>query len=202
MNEGTIGEIRGFAGTFCPQYWADCDGRTLQITPNQALFSIIGTVYGGNSTTFLLPDLRGRVPIGIGQGLGMSEYWNLGEKGGTEMNTLTIQNMPSHNHSAITNSMSVNGTATGTITPRCYGDAGGVDSPTGSVMGSGSGIYAAAGDADANMAPINASLTLNGTVTGNVTIQNTGGSQPVSNIQPSLAIRWIICLQGYYPTRD
>jgi len=202
MDEGTIGEIRGFAGMFCPSMWADCDGRSLPIVQNQALYSIISNIYGGTSSTFQLPDLRGRVPVGITQGPGLSEYWNLGEKGGTESNILTVQSMPSHSHVAITSSMAVTGTATGTVTPKCYGDAGGVDTPVNSVMGTGPGIYAAAGDADANMAPINASLTLNGTVAGNVTIQSAGASQAVSNLQPSLAIRWIICLQGYYPMRD
>jgi microcystin-dependent protein len=202
MDEGTIGEIRGFAGNFCPMYWADCNGAQLGVMQNQALYSIVGTIYGGNQTVFNLPDLRGRVPVGFGQGSGLSEYWNLGEQGGTETNTLTIQNMPSHNHQAITSSMTVTGTATGTITPKCFSDEGGLNTAAGNVLGTGSGIYAGAADADADMAPINASLTLNGTVAGAVAIQNNGSGTPYSNMQPSLAIRWIICTQGMYPMRD
>jgi microcystin-dependent protein len=167
------------------------------------LFAVIGITYGGNGTTnFLLPDLRGRIPVGAGQGAGLSIAWTQGLAAGVESSSIQVPNMPSHSHVATTTGMTVTGTATGTVTPRCYGDAGGVDTPAGSVMGSGSGIYAAAGDADANMAPINASLNINGSVGGNVSIGYTGNSQPISNIQPSLAIAWIICLQGNFPFRD
>lgn len=201
--DGTIGEIRGFAGTFCPAYWSYCWGQELSIYGYTSLFAIIGTIYGGNGTTnFQLPDLRGRVPVGAGLGAGLSKVWPIGLNDGLESSSILVANMPSHNHVAATTGMTVTGTATGTVTPRCYGDAGGVDSPAGSVMGSGSGIYAASGDADANMAPINASLNINGSVSGNVTIGYAGNSQPISAIQPSLAIAWIICLVGLYPTRD
>ena len=82
--DGFIGEIRMFAGTYAPQSWAFCNGQTLQISENQALYSIIGTTYGGDGrTSFALPDLRGRVPIQPGQGQGLSIY-QLGQKGGTE----------------------------------------------------------------------------------------------------------------------
>jgi microcystin-dependent protein len=201
--EGTIGEIRGFAGTFCPANWAYCWGQTMPIQTFTPLFAVIGITYGGNGTTnFLLPDLRGRIPVGAGQGAGLSIAWTQGLAAGVESSSIQVPNMPSHSHVATTTGMTVTGTATGTVTPRCYGDAGGVDTPAGSVMGSGSGIYAAAGDADANMAPINASLNINGSVGGNVSIGYTGNSQPISNIQPSLAIAWIICLQGNFPFRD
>jgi microcystin-dependent protein len=200
--DGYLSEIRGFAGTFNPQNWMLCQGQLLNISQYSALYSLLGTTYGGNgSTNFQLPDLRGRVPMGCGQGTGLTNRPQ-GTYLGTEYTQLTINNLPVHSHVTTTSPMSVVGTATGTITPRCYGDAGGVDSPAGSVMGSGSGIYAAAGDADANMAPINASLTLNGTVAGNITVGNTGGSQPMLNIQPSLAINWIICVNGLFPMRS
>jgi microcystin-dependent protein len=201
--EGTIGEIRGFAGNFNPMYWALCQGQTLQISQYQALFTIIGTYYGGNGqTTFMLPDLRGRILVGAGQGTGLSKVWNLGDTGGTESTVLTIANMPTHNHPATTTSMTVTGTATGNITPRCYSDTGDKTSAVGNNHASVTGGYVAPGDSDTNMAPISASLTLNGTVAGTVTIGNTGSAQSVSNIQPSLAINWIICLLGIYPSRD
>ena len=169
--EGTIGEIRGFAGTFCPMDWAYCQGQLLSVQQYTPLFAIIGTTYGGNgSTNFQLPDLRGRIPVGAGQGTGLSIYWNQGSTAGTEITNIQVPNMPYHTHLTTTTGMTVTGTATGSLTPRCYNDAGGVDTPSGSVMGSGSGIYAASGDADANMAPINASLTINGSVAGNVSI--------------------------------
>jgi len=201
--EGYLGEIRGFAGTFNPSNWMYCQGQTLPIAQYNALFALIGVTYGGNgSTNFQLPDLRGRVPMGIGQGIGLSTNWQLGQMAGAESTQLNINQLPIHTHTAVTSSMTVAGTATGTITPKCYGDAGGVDTPVASVMGTGPGIYAAAGDADANMAPIQASLQLNGTVSGNITVSNTGGSQPFNNIQPSLAINWIICVNGMWPSRD
>jgi microcystin-dependent protein len=98
--EGMIGEVRMFAGNFAPRNWALCEGQLLPISENTALFSILGTTYGGDGrTTFALPDLRGRVPIQHGQGQGLSAY-NLGQKGGHEEITLTNLNMPSHNHQA------------------------------------------------------------------------------------------------------
>lgn len=97
--EPLIGSIMMFAGDFAPQGWALCDGQLLPISQNQALFSIIGTTYGGDGkTTFALPDLRGRVPVQQGTGSGLSHY-GLGAKGGRETVTLTVTNLPAHNHS-------------------------------------------------------------------------------------------------------
>ena len=98
--EPLIGQIIMFAGTFAPKGWAFCEGQLLPIFDNQPLFSILGTAYGGNgTTTFALPDLRGRVPIGPGTGPGLSKR-SLGEHSGTEKNTMTTNNMPAHSHSA------------------------------------------------------------------------------------------------------
>jgi microcystin-dependent protein len=98
--DATIGEIGIFAGNFAPKNFAFCDGQTLAISVNSALFSILGTTYGGDGmTTFKLPDLRSRVPIhaGSGAGPGLSQY-TLGDAGGAETVTLTLQNLPAHNH--------------------------------------------------------------------------------------------------------
>lgn len=93
-----IGQIILFAGNFAPRGWAFCNGQLLSIAQNTALFSLLGTTYGGDGrTTFALPDLRGRVPMHAGNGPGLS-YRNLGETGGTETNTLTVNQMPSHSH--------------------------------------------------------------------------------------------------------
>jgi microcystin-dependent protein len=98
MSDPFIGQLMLFAGNFAPQGWALCDGQLLAISQNQALFSILGTTYGGNGTTnFALPDLRGRAPIHMGQGPGLSNYVE-GEVGGSEGVTLTVGEMPSHNH--------------------------------------------------------------------------------------------------------
>lgn len=102
--EGTIGEIRLFAGNFAPRAWAFCDGQLISIAQNTALFSILGTTYGGDGrTTFALPDLRGRAPIHAGHGPGLSDY-RLGQRSGAETVTLTVNQMPSHNHPVSTSS--------------------------------------------------------------------------------------------------
>lgn len=98
MSEAYLGEVRLFAGNFAPRAWAFCDGQLLPIAQNTALFSLLGTTYGGDGqTTFALPDLRGRVPIGRGTGQGLDPY-SWGERGGTETVTLTASQVPSHTH--------------------------------------------------------------------------------------------------------
>jgi microcystin-dependent protein len=98
MSEPFVGEIRMFAGNFAPRGWAFCDGQLLAVSQNDALFSLLGTVYGGDGrTTFGLPDLRGRVPLHAGHGPGLSNR-RLGAKGGEEKVTLTVNQLPSHTH--------------------------------------------------------------------------------------------------------
>ena len=98
MSEPFVGEIRMFAGNFAPRGWAFCDGQLLAVSQNDALFSLLGTIYGGDGrTTFGLPDLRGRIPIHAGQGPGLSER-RLGSKAGAENVTLTVNQLPSHRH--------------------------------------------------------------------------------------------------------
>jgi microcystin-dependent protein len=96
-----IGEIRMFGGNFAPRQWALCDGQLLSIAQYQALFSLLGTTYGGNGvSTFALPNLQGRLALGYGQGPGLSNY-ALGQTGGSETVTLTTSTMPGHNHSLL-----------------------------------------------------------------------------------------------------
>lgn len=98
MAEPFIAQISLFGGNFAPRGWAFCDGQLLSIAQNSALFSLLGTTYGGDGrTTFGLPDLRGRVPVGPRNGPGLSPY-RLGQKGGSESKTLTVNNLPAHNH--------------------------------------------------------------------------------------------------------
>jgi microcystin-dependent protein len=170
--EPLIGMIVQFAGNFAPRGWAFCEGQLLSISQNTALFSILGTTYGGNGqTTFALPDLRGRACIHPGQGPGLSNY-QLGESGGSESVTLLISNMPAHNHSYNAS------------------DAGnGAPLPTGNVLGNPpANIYYA------KNAP---NVAMNAAVIG-----MTGGSQPTSVMQPFLAINWIIALEGIFPSRS
>jgi microcystin-dependent protein len=108
MTEPYIGEIRLFPYNFAPRGWAFCQGQILAIAQNTALFSLLGTTYGGNGqTTFALPDLRGRVPNSAGQGPGLSNY-TLGEQGGSENVTLIAQQMPAHNHPIAVNNSGAN----------------------------------------------------------------------------------------------
>jgi microcystin-dependent protein len=102
MSEPFIGEIRMFASSFAPAGWAFCDGSLLPISENDALFNLIGTTYGGDGQeTFALPDLRGRVPIHMGQGQGISQSYQIGETGGVESVTVTTQQVPSHTHALL-----------------------------------------------------------------------------------------------------
>lgn len=98
MSEPFVGEIRMFAGNFAPRGWAFCDGQLLAVSQNDALFSLLGTIYGGDGrTTFGLPDLRGRIPLHAGHGPGLSER-RLGSKAGAEQVTVTVNQLPSHTH--------------------------------------------------------------------------------------------------------
>ncbi|MBD3756388.1 MAG: phage tail protein, partial [Gammaproteobacteria bacterium] len=98
MSEPFVGEIRMFAGNFAPRGWAFCDGQLLAVSQNDALFSLLGTIYGGDGrTTFGLPDMRGRIPVHQGSGPGLSPR-RLGSKSGAETETLTVNQMPSHTH--------------------------------------------------------------------------------------------------------
>lgn len=118
MSEPFVGEIRMFAGNFAPRSWAFCDGQLVAVSQNDALFSLLGTIYGGDGrTTFALPDLRGRIPIHAGTGPGLSPR-RLGSKGGVEEATITVTQLGPHSHTAL-------GTS----------DAAGADLPTGARWG-------------------------------------------------------------------
>lgn len=179
--EGTMSEIRLFAGDFQPKYWAYCDGRLLSIATNSALFSLLGTVYGGNGqTTFALPDLRSRVAVGTGQGPGLSNM-TLGEMSGTPNVTLTQLNLPAHNHPASCS-----------ISIPTYSEPGTSSDPNGSILASTNGLYKTGVAADS-------ALTQNG---ASVVVTPAGGSQPMNIEQPYLAMNYIICTMGIYPSRN
>ena len=123
MSEPFVGEIRMFAGNFAPRGWAFCDGQLLAVSQNDALFSLLGTIYGGDGrTTFGLPDLRGRIPIHAGTGPGLSPR-RLGAKGGTEKETLTVNQLPSHTHPMqATANLSTSPNPQGNVFARSVGD--------------------------------------------------------------------------------
>lgn len=175
MSEPFLGEIRMFSGNFAPSGWALCDGQLLSIAQNTALFSILGTTFGGNGqTTFALPDLRGRVPMGWGQGPGLSPR-TLGEQGGSETVTLIANQMPAHTHAAMASS------SQGTQ----FSPEGGVPAVLVNQSGQPENIYSTT--PTTTMAPQSIGIA--------------GGSQPHQNMQPFLCLSFIIALQGIYPSR-
>jgi microcystin-dependent protein len=198
--EGYIGEIRGFAGSFAPQNWAFCEGQSMTVNQYQALYAILGNIYGGNQTAFNLPDLRGRIPVGAGQAPGLSNYQQ-GIYSGAESIGLTINNLPIHNHLA-TAALTLSGTAAGNVSMKCCTESGDQASAVGNSPASINEGYVAPSDATGSMAPFAASLPVTGTVGGTVTVGNSGGSIPFSIVQPVLTIRWIICINGIFPTRN
>jgi microcystin-dependent protein len=181
MGDFYIGQVILFAGTFAPRGWAFCDGRLLSIAEYDALFSLLGTTYGGDGqTTFGLPDLRGAVPISPGQGPGRSPYV-LGQVGGSESVTLTVNQMPAHNHQAQTSA-----------TIKASDTTADATSPNGAVLARGT-IYLTA----------QSSSTMNpAAVTTNVTIASAGSSQPTPTMMPFLAVNYCICLEGLFPSRN
>lgn len=187
--EGTIAEVRLFAGNFAPRNWSYCWGQLLSISTNQALFSLIGTIYGGDGrVSFALPDLRGRTAIGQGQGPGLSNYI-LGEKAGLPGCALTSLTMPSHTHT-------VTGNLTATAIPKCSTGADS-DEPEGTFLGtpaSGEAPYNTVGMAKMGIVPSSFS--------GNVTCANQGASTQHENMMPVLASNYIICMEGVYPSRN
>jgi microcystin-dependent protein len=176
MSEPFLSEIKIVSFNFAPQGWALCNGQLLSINQNQALFSLLGTTYGGNgSTTFALPDLRGRGPLHFGNGT------TLGERAGSENVTLTTSQLPTHNHS--TTQPTVNGVA----------GSGNSTDPTGRRW---AGLRR---DAAYSNATPNTTLS-NGAITG--TTQATGGSQPHNNMAPFLVLNFVIAQQGIFPSQN
>ncbi|MCP5108608.1 MAG: phage tail protein [bacterium] len=199
MAEPFIGQITMFGGNFAPRGWAYCDGQLLAISSNSALFSILGTTFGGDGrTTFALPDLRGRVPIHPGSGPGLSSR-RLGEKNGTESNKMTVTQMPSHNHSATVGNIDV-GNITATL--RCNTAESDTQDPTGNALANANRNTYINAAPDQDMHADSIQLTTSGNATGSVTVQNTGGSQSMNNMQPWLGIHFIIALVGLFPSRS
>jgi len=186
-----MAEIRLFAADFQPKNWAYCSGQLLAINTNQALFSLLGTTFGGNGvTTFSLPDLRSRVAVGTGQATGGS-YYQLGQMSGSENNTLLLTNLPAHNHLAQPLALKVSSADGMQSDP----------SPTVNTLGAladSSGSGTAPNFAYNNLAP---DIPLNVGSAASLT-GYTGSNQPVSNIQPSLGMNYVICLYGIYPSRN
>lgn len=203
MSEPFLASIILFAGNFAPRGWAFCAGQTLSVAQNTALFSLLGTTYGGNGiSTFALPDLRGRVPISQGQGPAQPLY-ALGEVGGTPTHTMTISEMPAHNHVASFTKDASGLTATPTI--NVTADKATKDVPLdgdqlADVEPSLTKIYAPAGGTQIKLGGTSTAIT--GNITGPVQVGVTGNSLPFSLMQPYLALNYIIAIEGFFPSRN
>jgi microcystin-dependent protein len=172
MSEPFVGEIRMFAGNFAPRGWAFCDGQLLSVSSNDALFSLLGTIYsGGGRPTFGLPDLRGRIPVHAGTGPGLS-LRRLGAKGGAESVAVTTGQLPPHTHAWEAHSGAAQGQ-----TP--------IDA---SVAAPVSDFY---DTDDGDLFSMHSSV-----------VGNTGGSQSHNNLMPALCVHFIIALFGIYPSRN
>jgi microcystin-dependent protein len=181
MSEPFMSEIKIISFNFAPKGWAFCNGQLLPINQNQALFSLLGTTYGGDGrVTFGLPDLRGRIPVGAGQGI------SLGERGGEYAHTLLISEMPTHNHLLMADAATAGSSNTNTpdvtkVLGQSAGTGGSPPAPFGVNM------YSTASP-NVALAP--------------QSISNNGGSQPHENEQPFLTLNFCIALQGIFPSQN
>lgn len=204
--EGTMSEIRIFAGNFAPKTWAFCQGQTLAVQSNQALFALIGTYYGGNgTTTFMLPDLRGRTAIGQGQGPGLAAY-TIGEQVGTETVTLNTSQMGAHIHAVQVGPFSASGS--GSFTLNAVDVPGDKSEPGGNffaVDNTGSAspyVIQGPGDSPDLMSANATSITGVVVPPQQVNLSTAGGSAAHNNMMPSIALNYIICIQGIFPSRN
>jgi microcystin-dependent protein len=179
--EPFLGQIQAFGFNFAPRGWAKCDGQLLAISQNQALFSLLGTTYGGDGrTTFALPDLRGRTMLSEGTGPGLSPR-PLGQRSGTQTNTLSLSQLPSHNHSLTPVKVTV---------PVSVEDAD-QDEAEGKFLANGT-FYHNAGGGTYGTGP----LPLSGEM------GHTGNSQAINNMQPFLVVNICIATTGLFPSRS
>lgn len=218
MSEPFLGQIMLVPYNFAPRGWAFCNGQILPIAQNTALFSLLGTTFGGNGqTTFALPDLRGRVPLSSGQGPGLGNY-DLGEIGGLESVTLTTNQMPAHSHGLPSHTHQ--GPAHTHLAPaHTHAVTGLTDSastgvPTSNLPASaarGTNLYA---PPSSNTTTMGSTMIQSGgaldtgsggdlpTSSAQPTIQPTGGNQPFDTRMPFLALNYCIALEGIFPSRS
>lgn len=174
MAQPYVGEIRMFAGNFNPVAWEFCDGQSLPISENETLFQLIGTTYGGDGeSTFNLPNFQSRFPVHMGTSTASGTTYQIGEMGGVESVTLTVQQIPSHTHPLVASK-----------------DAGSQSNAGNAVLAAQSPVSIYRPNAFAPNIPMHAS-----------SVAPVGGSQPHTNLHPFLAINYIISLFGIYPSQ-
>ncbi|CAB9512708.1 Tail Collar [Seminavis robusta] len=215
MSEPFIGQVVLFAGNFAPRSWAFCNGQLLAISQNSALFSILGTTYGGDGrTTFALPDLRGRVPVSQGTGPGLPPI-SLGQRRGSNTATLTVNNMPAHNHGATGSLADKQACSKAGTTKSLKYQPGPANEgscqlryelqPVGRetcYFDSASDVLTVVADhaTDTGLCDHILGELVSDTVA--ITITNSGGNQAFSIEQPVLGMNYIIATQGIFPSRN
>ena len=173
-----LGQVTYFGFNFCPRGWGEANGALLAISSNTALFSLLGTTFGGDGrTTFALPDLRGRAAIGFGNGPGLNSV-SWGQKGGSESFTMTVNNMPSHNHMVNATNETANKNGPGTDFLSVPTD------PNLDIYHEGPSSPTSARQMDPGM------------------IAHTGGGQAVNKVSPYLGVKACVAMQGVYPSRN
>lgn len=205
MSEFYLSQIIIWALNWVPEGWMICAGQSLPVNEYQALYSLLGNQFGGNGVNFNLPDLRGRLPIGYGQGGGLANIYQFSKLYGTENTSLSVANLPAHSHSG---SVSVQGAGSFQVS----NDQASFATPGPSMVlaaantnavdgGGGNAELNIYGDAN-DLITLSNALTINVTGGGYFNTNNTGGNQPVSNIQPVLALNYAMCVSGgLYPVR-
>jgi microcystin-dependent protein len=174
MSDPYLGEIRMVGFNFAPKGWALCNGALLAISSNEALFSLLGTTFGGDGiSTFALPDLRSRVPVHFGQGAGLSNY-TLGEQTGSETEALSAAQMPVHNHAV-----------------SCYIGGGNQPGPSGNLPA----VESTGTSLDYTNAAANGTMS-------SAMVGNAGSGNAHTNIQPVLCVNFVIAMQGIFPSRS
>ncbi len=206
--EGTLSEVRGFAGPFAPRDWMYCNGQILAIQEYAALYSLLGTNFGGDGiTNFMLPDLRGRVMVHKGQRPG-GEYRVFSEIGGIERVPLSVSDLPAHNHTAIAQGSTGGVSGTATATMHVNNGNGTIHTPKGNFLAAEeneTNLYATSSSGTDTLNDLAITVNTNylyADLSGvQVTVGNTGNGETHYNMQPFLVMSWIICVNGYYPQR-
>ncbi len=207
-----VSQIKLFGCNFAPENWAWCQGQLIQIASNDALFSLLGTNYGGDGrTTFGLPDLRGRIPIGSGSGI--SQGW----QAGLETVTLSAAQLPSHTHTATAHAATATGSLSGSpncsATAKCNSESAGSTDPAGRVWGKYHGsdttyaesvsgtdeMHSGLIDVTVDMGPVTVQVD---TTVDSVSLTSSGGGYAHSNMSPFLVIPYSIALAGIFPSRN
>ena len=190
-DEPYIGEIKSFGFNFCPRGWAALNGQLLEVSSYDALFSLLGTYYGGDGrTTFGLPEMRGRAPVNTGTGPGLSVNWGIGQRGGQETVTSNIAHLPTHTHAI-----------SGGLTAKLVGDTASPDShdPNGGYLGTFTQgeIYT-----DTLTQPTDMSAGAISVDESSVIVESTGGQMRMNNMAPYGVTNYCISLLGVYPSRN